>query len=219
MLGNAEEVVAYLKEQELDELDKWINMEGEENDRIRVEIAQVMDVDPEPVYAYCRQLEPAEFSSLEIVYGALSEFSTKHFCFLNEEVTRLLSLLSSGKIEEERVEVLESIDMEQMYEHDQPTYVKAVLQVVDALDPDDSKDEKLTLLSILYMYLCDYDTTDQLFTQQQFSYLNELSQNGSGTVKKEAQSVLELLGFVVPTPPEESKGNGLLGGFKKLMGW
>lgn len=213
-------VVSFLRSNEEDELDQWIGLDLEMNEKLCMEIAKVADDDPEPIYQYCRELLPAEFSSLEIVYASFSQYSEKHFMFLSSEVQRLLLLLESGTIGEERVEVLESIDMEQMYEHDQESYVQSVLHVVKAIDPGDSKTEKLTLFSILIMYLYDYDSSDQLFNPlQQFSYINELAQSGPAKVRKEASEVMALLGVTVSSSENGDDGNPLMNGFKKLMGW
>ena len=77
-------LIEQLRIHEKDQLSKWIASEEKISRRFNKDLVNFANDNPEAIKQYCINTLPNEFSSLSIVYEALSEFSVAHNKFLLE---------------------------------------------------------------------------------------------------------------------------------------
>jgi hypothetical protein len=156
------DIIQQLKIHEKDQLSEWINSEEKTSRRFSKDLVKFANEHPEVLKHYCVNTLPKEFSSLSIVYEALSEFSVAHNQFLLAEVKRVISLAQSKKIKPEYIEVLEDIETEDIYSKDEAIYIEIINSITSALHVDNVEKLNSQLISLLDWFLIEYDEDDAI---------------------------------------------------------
>tara|TARA_R110000751_G_scaffold306869_2_gene426438 strand:+ start:124 stop:777 length:654 start_codon:yes stop_codon:yes gene_type:complete len=189
------DIIEQLKFHEKDQLSKWIASEEKTSRRFSKDIVNFTNENPDSIKNYCINTLPREFSSLSIVYEALSEFSVAHNKFLLEEIKRVISLAQSKKIKPEYIEVLEDIETEDIYSKDEAIYIEIINFITSALHVDNDEKLNLQLLSLLDWFLIEYDEDDAISEVSIWiSRMKNLAENAKQIeVREEAKDALENL--------------------------
>ena len=156
------DIIEQLKHHEKDNLSEWINFEDKISKRFSKDIVKFANENPDALKQYCNTTMPNEFSSLSIVYEALSEYSVTHNAFLFEEVKRVIALAQTKTINPEYIEVLEDIETEDIYSKDETIYIEIINVITSALHLDNDERLNLQILSLLDWFLTDYDEDDAI---------------------------------------------------------
>nr|WP_321226390.1 hypothetical protein [uncultured Psychroserpens sp.] len=189
------DIIEQLKFHEKDQLSKWIASEEKTSRRFSKDIVNFTNENPDAIKNYCINTLPREFSSLSIVYEALSEFSVAHNKFLLEEIKRVISLAQLKKIKPEYIEVLEDIETEDIYSKDEAIYVEIINFITSALHVDNDEKLNLQLLSLLDWFLIEYDEDDAISEVSIWiSRMKNLAEKAKQIeVREEAKDALENL--------------------------
>ena len=91
-----EGLIERLKNYERDNLDSWYELSGKQTKKFLKQIVQFSTDNPNDIRNYCVNTLPSEFSSLSIVYEALSEYSMDFNEFLLDEIKRCLLYTSDA---------------------------------------------------------------------------------------------------------------------------
>ena len=163
--------------------------------RFSKDIVNFANEHPETLKHYCKDTIPEEFSSLCIVYEALSEFSVAYNQFLFEEIKRVISLAQADKIKPEYIEVLEDIETEDIYSKDETIYIDIINYITSTLHVDNDEKLNLQLLSLLDWFLIEYDEDDNIQNVTDWIHrMKHIAENAKQQkVRVEAKDVLENL--------------------------
>ncbi|MFD2914233.1 hypothetical protein [Psychroserpens luteus] len=189
------DIIQQLEFHEKDQLSKWIASEEKTSRRFSKDLVNFTNENPDKIKNYCNNTLPREFSSLSIVYEALSEFSVAHNKFLLEEIKRVISLAQSKKIKPEYIEVLEDIETEDIYSKDEAIYIEIINFITSALHIDNDEKLNLQLLSLLDWFLIEYDEDDAISEVSIWiSRMKNLAENAKQIeVREEAKDALDNL--------------------------
>jgi len=194
-------IIEKLEFHESDELDQWIDESNEENSVFLKEVAGFATTNFQDLKSYCHSLKIEEFSSLSIVYQALSEYSNQYHSFLFEEIKRVMSLASSGTIKSSRIEVLEDIDLEIIYEEDRSLYNNIIDYLLSHLHPKTKDSFALAILDILDFYLLEIPEENvDLQVENWINSMLRFAERASFEVKMRTREVLQDLDFEVKLP-------------------
>lgn len=194
-------IIKKLEFHESDELDQWIDESNEENEVFLIEIVDFATTNFSELSAYCHSLKIREFSSLSIVYRALSEHSNQFHSFLFEEIKRVISLASKKRIKKSRMEVLEDIDLEIIYEEDRPVYNQIIDYLISQLKSSTKDSFSLVILELLDMYLLEISEEDvDLQVESWMNSMKSFAERSSFGVKMRTREVLQDLDFDVTLP-------------------
>ena len=189
------DIIEQLKFHEKDQLSKWIASEEKTSRRFSKDLVNFTNENPDAIKNYCINTLPKEFSSLSIVYEALSEFSVAHNKFLLEEIKRVISLAQSKKIKPEYIEVLEDIETEDIYSKDETIYIEIINFITSKLHVDNDEKLNLQLLNLLDWFLIEYDEDDAISEVSIWiNRMKNLAENAKQIeVREEAKDALENL--------------------------
>lgn len=189
------DIIEQLKFHEKDQLSKWIASEEKTSRRFSKDLVNFTNENPDAIKNYCINTLPKEFSSLSIVYEALSEFSVAHNKFILEEIKRVISLAQSKKIKPEYIEVLEDIETEDIYSKDEAIYIEIINFITSKLHVDNDEKLNLQLLSLLDWFLIEYDEDDAISEVSIWiNRMKNLAENAKQIeVREEAKDALENL--------------------------
>ena len=189
------DIIAELKIHDKDQLSKWIASEDKVSRRFLKDVVKFANENPDVLKQYCNSTLPKEFSSLSIVYEALSEFSVAHNQFLHDEIKRVISLAQANKIKAEYIEVLEDIETEDIYSKDETTFIEIINYITSELHIDNDEKLNLQLLSLLDWFLIEYDEDDDIADVTNWiSSIKHLAENAKQLeVREEAKDALENL--------------------------
>ncbi|WP_047546461.1 hypothetical protein [Psychroserpens sp. Hel_I_66] len=189
------DIIEQLKFHEKDQLSKWIASEEKTNRRFSKDLVNFANENPDKIKQYCINTLPKEFSSLSIVYEALSEFSVAHNTLLLEEVKRVITLAKAKKIKAEYIEVLEDIETEDIYSKDETIYIEIIDYITSELHIDNEEKLNLQLLNLIDWFLIEYDEDDDIKEVSVWiSRMKHLAENAKQPeVREEARDALENL--------------------------
>jgi hypothetical protein len=194
-------IIKKLEFHESDELDQWIDESNEENEVFLKEIADFAITNFNELSAYCDSIKIREFSSLTIVYRALSEHSNQFHPFFFDEIKRVISLATEKRIKNSRIEVLEDIDLEIIYEEDRLIYNQIINYLISQLNSNRKDSFSLAILDLLDMYLLEISEEDvDLQVESWMNSMNRFAERSSFEVKMRTREVLQDLDFEVKLP-------------------
>lgn len=150
-------ILEQLAYHENDQLEEWLDLDDKTQKRFHKDLIKYAKTHPDEFKNYCSHTIPTEFSSLSIVYTALSEYSTAWNDFLFEEIKRVVTLAKTNKIKVEYLELLEDIECEDIYSKDEGTYIEIINFLIAQLSTSNDKAFNLHLLEIIDWYLIEYD--------------------------------------------------------------
>ena len=188
-------IIEQLKYHEKDQLSEWIDSDDKVSRRFSKDIVKFANEYPEVLKDYCVRIHPWEFSSLSIVYEALSEYSAAHNQFLLEEIKRVISLAQSKTIKTKYIEVLEDIETEDIYSKDEAIYIEIINFITAALHVENEEVFNLQLLSLLDWFLIEYDEDDDISEVKNWIIsIKNIAENAKQLeVREEAKDALENL--------------------------
>ncbi|WP_299336721.1 hypothetical protein [uncultured Psychroserpens sp.] len=150
-------ILEQLAYHENDQLEEWLDLDDKTQKRFHKDLIKFAKSNPDEFKNYCINTIPTEFSSLSIVYTALTEYSTAWNDFLFEEIKRVVTLAKNNKIKAEYLEVLEDIECEDIYSKDEDIYIEIINFLIAQLSTSNDKAFNLHLLEIIDWYLIEYD--------------------------------------------------------------
>jgi len=188
-------IIEQLKYHEKDQLSEWIDSDDKVSRRFSKYIVKFANEYPDVLNDYCVRIHPREFSSLSIVYEALSEYSAAHNQFLLEEIKRVISLAQSKTIKTKYIEVLEDIETEDIYSKDEAIYIEIINFITAALHVENEEVFNLQLLSLLDWFLIEYDEDDDISEVKNWIIsIKNIAENAKQLeVREEAKDALENL--------------------------
>lgn len=155
-------MIKQLEKYEKDELDSWYELKVEEQDAFCKELAAYFELNRSELTNYCLNLKPKGFSSLSIVYEAVSLYSFQFNDFILDEVKRLVLLAKQEKIKPKRLEVLEDFDLDNLVEKDYAIYKRIIEFLMGTLSHRNSDKFNLALLDLIDDYLIYSEDDSQL---------------------------------------------------------
>lgn len=184
-------VIEELKYHEANELEDWINYDEKKQKKFLRELVKFSNENRYEIELYCINTIPTEFSSLSIVYEALSTHSSNFNDFL-KEIQRVVTLVKEGKTEPENLEVLQDIDMEDIYSKDVRSYIKVMDYLTSNLQLNLPRQFNLQLLDIIDWYLIELDQDDDISESTNWmNQIKNLAINGETKVKSMAKKTLK----------------------------
>lgn len=185
-------VIEELKYHEANELEDWINYDEKKQKKFLRELVNFSNENRYEIELYCINTIPTEFSSLSIVYEALSTHSSNFNDFLFKEIQRVVTLVKEGKTEPENLEVLQDIDMEDIYSKDVRSYIKVMDYLTSNLQLNLPRQFNLQLLDIIDWYLIELDQDDDISESTNWmNQIKNLAINGETKVKSMAKKTLK----------------------------
>ena len=185
------EIINKLKEHEKNQLDIWFALEEKETKKFLNDVVSFADKNPDEIKQYCYSITLSEFSSLTIVYEALSEYSNDWTDFLADEFIRIVNVIEKGKDKPGFLEVLESIDVESIYKKNDAAFIKSLDFLTSKLDTDKSDKFNIHLLELIDNFILEIDDETEFMEYSNWiSKVKRLENNGSKKVKAKAKEVL-----------------------------
>jgi len=195
-------VLEQLKAHELDQLDAWLDYSGKETKAFLKQIVAFAKENIDQLEAYCAQVVPTEFSSLSIVYQALSEHSVAYNDLLFKEVKRVVTLAKSNQIKPEYLEVLTEIETEDIYSKTEDIFVAMVSFMVATLNVQLPPNFNVELLDVIDWFVIDLDQDDNIPEAQNWiDILTDLAKNADPKTKVKAREVLETMDVDIKFEP------------------
>lgn len=188
-------IIEKLKYHEDNQLDNWLDTDNKTTRKFRRDIASYAKNNFDEIKQYCLQIHPTDFSSLSIVYEALSEFSLDHNEFLYEEIQRITNLAINNKIDSENLNILTDIDMQGIYLKSLDIYIKIMNFLTESLSSNPDSNYKIELLSVIDYYLIEVHKDDDILEFNNWiNPIKDLAANDELSVKSEATKILKDLG-------------------------
>ena len=188
-------IIEKLKYHEDNQLDNWLDTDNKTTRKFRRDIASYAKNNFDEIKQYCLQIQPTDFSSLSIVYEALSEFSLDHNEFLYEEIQRITNLAINNKIDSENLNILTDIDMQGIYLKSLDIYIKIMNFLTESLSSNPDSNYKIELLSVIDYYLIEVHKDDDILEFNNWiNPIKNLAANDELSVKSEATKILKDLG-------------------------
>ena len=185
-------IIEQLQQFENDEMESWYDLSDKKSNRFLKDIVKLAKEDLPKLRAYCESVLPSEFSSLSIVYEALSEYSAQHNEFLYEEIQRVVNLAKNKQIKPAYLEVLTDIEPEDIYSKDEEVYVKMMNFMTENLHLTNDTKFNVELLDVIDWFLIELDEDDDILQAPQWiERIVNLVENGDAKVKIKARDVLK----------------------------
>lgn len=185
-------IIEQLTYHENDQLTEWYELDDKVTRKFQKELVKFSNENPNEIKQYCTDTLPSEYSSLSIVYEALSEYSTDWHEFLFEEIQRVVNLAKNQRIKPSYLEVLSDIELEDIYSKDEAVYIKILNFITANLNTNNDNQFNIELLEIMDWYLIEFDEDDDISEAKNWiNTIENLIQNGSFPVKIKARKVLK----------------------------
>ncbi len=177
------------------EMSEWFDYSDRKMEAFLAEVALFAEENPKDLKAFCQQTLPSEFSSLSIVYQALSEHSSSQGNFLLAEVKRVIDLAKDNKIEPSDLKILLDIDVELFYENDPEAFTQSLDYMADNLLLENEGPVNTELLDVLDWFLGEYfENESKASAKKWINPIVNLANNSTISVKLKAREMLEGIG-------------------------
>ena len=196
---NSMTIIETLKYHEENQLNEWLDQDERISKKFLKALVKFSNANQSDIRQYCINTLPSEFSSLSIVYEALSEYSTDWNVFLSEEIERVVTLAKEKRINPEFMEVLTDIEVEDIYSKDEDIYIRMLDFMTSNLHPGNDKNFNIQLLDVIDWFLIEYDEDDDIPAAS--NWINKITDLANGeelSVKLKAREVLENFDLVKP---------------------
>lgn len=196
------DIIEQLKHHENNQLDDWLDYSDKITKKFLKDIVTFAKENESLLKQYCVNTIPTEFSSLSIIYEALSEYSTRFNEFLYEDIKRVINLAKQNKINPEFLEVLTDIESEDIYSKDEEVYIKILNHMISNLHTNNEDKFNIELLDIIDWFLIELDEDDEISESKEWiNQLAVIANDGSSSVKLKAREVLKNLDASVSLNP------------------
>ena len=105
------DIISILEENENNQLDLWFDLDDKGTERLLNKVLNYALENPDKVKSYCSNIIPQKYSSLSIVYEALSRNHREWGAFLHDEIVRIVDLVERKEIPSSCLSVLNAIDV------------------------------------------------------------------------------------------------------------
>lgn len=196
-------IIEQLQHHENNQLEEWLDFDDKTSKRFSKDIVKFANSNPEEFKNYCINTIPSEYSSLSIIYEALSEYTTAWNAFLFEEVKRVVNLAKLKQIKYEYIEVLEEIETEDIYSKDEDIYIEVLNFLTSQLHLSNDEGLNLGLLSLISWFIIEYDEDDAISEIDAWvNSIKNLADNATqSNVKLEAREILDDLDDTISFKP------------------
>lgn len=184
-------IIEDLKTHEKKLLDSWYNLDEHQSKKFLQKVVRFADENPNKIKQYCRNTLPLEFSSLSIIYEALSEYSNNWHEFLLDEIKRIIALAKAKRINYHYLSIIEEIDLETIYGQSPHIYSKIINHILSNLDLANVEKFNLQLLEALDWFFIELDVNDKIVEQNWIDQIVVLANNGRIKEKLKAREILE----------------------------
>lgn len=191
-------MIKQLEKYEKNHLNSWFDLEEAEQTEFLRNLVHYFEQNRNELNSYCAKLKPKEFSSLSLIYEALSVYSYKFNDFLFEEIKRVVLLAKKNNIKPSKLEILEDIELEDIYEKDYATYKNIIDFLISNLNNSNSDELNISLFELIEYFLIDSNENEQY--EEWENQLNSFKESASEKVKniiahkKSKNGLLTLLG-------------------------
>ncbi len=155
-----QDIIQKLKIYEDNQLDNWYDLDERVSEQFIADVSAYAQKNEEKIMTYCQSISPDEFSSLSIVYEALSN-DDKWNRFLFSEIVRVIELVKLEKSPITAIGILSDIDAENIY-HDLPLYIELINYLVAQLDVYNTDVFNIGLLDLLDWFLMELFINDEI---------------------------------------------------------
>lgn len=196
------EVIESLKFHEKNEMDSWYDLSEKESRKFLKELVKYTNKNPTEIEQYCINTIPSEYSSLSIIYEALSEFSNRWNSILLNEIKRVVALAKNNSIKPEVLDILTDIETEDIYSKDEDIYIEILNFLTTNLELNNNPKFNIELLEVIDWFLIDLDEDDDINESENwFKAIEVLAINGDSIVKSKAQEIISSneFGKTLPT--------------------
>jgi len=185
------DIISILEENENNQLDLWFDLDDKGTERLLNKVLNYALENPDKVKSYCSNIIPQKYSSLSIVYEALSRNHREWGAFLHDEIVRIVDLVERKEIPSSCLSVLNAIDSEHMYSNSKDQYNKIMQYLISKLNIQGRDRFNTEILNIVDWFLAETDGTSKSSEFREWTkVITELANNGSFKVKTEARKVL-----------------------------
>lgn len=186
------DIIEKLKYHEKDTLDDWYDYSDKKTRKFEKELVKFADKNLEEIKQYCLSIVPTEYSSLSIVYEALTKYSTKYNDFIFEEIQRIVQLALEHKINPQYLSVLTDIEAEDIHSKSEEIYIKILDFLTYNLKVENGSELNIELLEVVYWFLYEFDDEDGFTESDTWEYrIVYLANNSDVNVKIKAHEVFE----------------------------
>jgi hypothetical protein len=188
------QVIEQLKYHENNQLEEWLDYSEKKEKAFYKELVKFAKTNELELRNYCINTTPTEFSSLSIVYVALSEFSASFNHLLLSEIKRVVTLAKEKRINAEYLDLLTDIETEDIYSKDEDTFIECLNFMTSNLDVNGEDDFNIELLEVIDWFIIEYDEDDAIEEVENWKQnILILANEGQPSVKIKAQEVLKNL--------------------------
>jgi len=185
-------IIEKLKYHEDDKLNEWYEMEDRANKKFLKDIVKFGKGNAAEIEQFCSNCLPSQFSSLILIYTALSSYSNDWNAFLFQEIKRVVILAKEKRIDAAVLDILTHIELDDIYDKDETVYIDIMDFLVANLHlRNDTKFTK-ALLQVIDWYLIELDEDDEHAASKNWmQQITKLANEGEPSVKLEARKILK----------------------------
>jgi hypothetical protein len=185
-------VLKELRIHEDDQLEKWLSLDEKDKKKFMKEVLKFANVNPEELKAYCQTILPAEFSSLSIIYEALTRYSTDWNAFVAKELKRLIFAAKNDKFDPLNLSLLEDIETEDFYAKTKEVYTDVINYLTNNLSLEDEENLTFQMLETLEWFLIEMENEEEFKESTLWAKrLKFIAENGTIQLKVKAREILE----------------------------
>ena len=185
-------VLKDLKIHEDDQLEKWLAFDEKEKKKFMKEVLKFGNAHPQELKDYCLAILPAEFSSLSIVYEALTRYSTEWNAFVAEELKRLVFAAKNDKFDPLNLSLLEDIETEDFFAQTKEVYTDVINYLTNNLSLEDEENLTFQMLETLEWFLIEMEDEEEFKESTLWAKrLKYVAENGTIQLKVKSREILQ----------------------------
>ncbi|EDP69977.1 hypothetical protein FBALC1_10607 [Flavobacteriales bacterium ALC-1] len=185
-------IIEKLKYHDDNQLNEWLDYSDKQTKKFCKELVKFAKENETELKQYCINTLPTEYSSLSIIYEALTEYSTSFNNLLFEEIKRVITLAKQKRIKASYLELLTDIEPEDIYSKDEEIYIDCLNFMTSELSINNDKKFNIELLEVIDWFLIELDEDDDITESKNWvNQIKKLANEGEPAVKLKAREVLK----------------------------